>query len=168
MVDREFPILEFDSTRRAIIEPNEIIKPREVPEHCVVCFFNEVVEKVARARNAQVISRQRWEGGEYPLYEIEINGKRIAMIQPGVTAPFGVGLLEEIIPFGLKKFIACGGAGVLDKNIAVGHIIVPRTAVRDEGTSYHYLPPAREVDASPAAVAAIECVLTAKKIPYVV
>jgi uridine phosphorylase len=41
----------------------------------------------------------------------------------------------------------------------VGHLIVPTSAVRDEGTSYHYLPPGREVDASPEAVAAIERVL---------
>jgi uridine phosphorylase len=37
--------------------------------------------------------------------------------------------------------------------------VVPFAAVRDEGTSYHYLPPAREVEASVAGVAAIEAVL---------
>jgi uridine phosphorylase len=50
---------------------------------------------------------------------------------------------------GCAKFVACGGAGVLDREIQPGHPVVPTAAVRDEGTSYHYLPPGREVSASP-------------------
>jgi uridine phosphorylase len=48
---------------------------------------------------------------------------------------------------------------VLQEDIAVGHVLVPTSAVRDEGTSYHYLPPGREVSASAEAVAAIEATL---------
>ena len=67
---------------------------------------------------------------------------------------------------GARKFIACGGAGVLDRSIAMGHLLVPTAAVRDEGTSYHYLPPAREVTPSASAVQAIETVLQRHKIDY--
>ena len=63
--------------------------------------------------------------------------------------------------------MACGSAGVLRSDIAVGHIVVPVSAVRDEGTSYHYLPPTREVQASPEAVSAIEQVLKRYSIPYI-
>ena len=73
-----------------------------------------------------------------------------------------------MIALGCTKFIACGGAGVLDSTLAVGHIVVPNSAVRDEGTSYHYLPPAREVSASLPAVAAIETVLQAHSCEYVI
>ena len=58
------------------------------------------------------------------------------------------------------------GAACCRKEIAVGHLIVPTSAVRDEGTSYHYLPPSREVQASPAGVAAIEKVLRAHRVEY--
>jgi len=47
-------------------------------------------------------------------------------------------------------------------------IVVPSAAVRDEGTSYHYLPPAREVSASPEGVAAIEQVLDQHGVPHIV
>ena len=77
--------------------------------------------------------------------------ERVALFHPGVGAPLAAGLLEEVIASGCKKFIACGGAGVLDREIAVGHLIVPTAAIRDEGTSYHYLPPGREVSPSPEA-----------------
>ena len=33
------PILEFDPTREAMIEPSHIYKLLDVPEHCVICFF---------------------------------------------------------------------------------------------------------------------------------
>jgi uridine phosphorylase len=43
---------------------------------------------------------------------------------------------------------------------------VPIAAIRDEGTSYHYLPPDREVHPSPEAVQAIVKVLSDHEIPY--
>jgi len=94
-------------------------------------------------------------------------GKHLAVFQPGVGAPLAAGMLKEVIALGCRKFIACGGAGVFDGDIAVGHIIVPPTAIRDEGTSYHYLPPCHEVGANKEAVAAIEKVLQAHRCDYI-
>ena len=54
--------------------------------------------------------------------------------------------LEELIARGCRTFVACGGAGVLVPDVALGHVIVPTAAIRDEGTSYHYLPAGREVE----------------------
>ena len=71
-----------------------------------------------------------------------------------------------MIAHGCHKFIVCGGCGVLEKEIAVGHLIVVSGAVRDEGTSYHYLPPSREVTANPQGVAALETALKQKGLPY--
>jgi uridine phosphorylase len=51
-----------------------------------------------------------------------------------------VGLFEEVIVKGGKKFLAFGSCGSLDKNISEGHLIVPTQAYRDEGISYHYMP----------------------------
>src|SRR5258707_13644241 len=42
-----YPILEYDPARMAMIEPSLVIKRRDGPEHCVVCFFKEVIEKGA-------------------------------------------------------------------------------------------------------------------------
>lgn len=154
-----YPILEFDSTSEALIEPKRVIQPIAVPEHCVVCFFQDVIGKLRADHNARLIINQRSEIGAHPVYEIDLNGRRLALFHPGVGAPLAAAMLEEVIALGCTTFIACGGAGVLDRDLQLGHLIVPSAAVRDEGTSYHYLPPGREVSASPAAVAAIEQVL---------
>jgi uridine phosphorylase len=163
-----YPILEFDPTHEALIEPARQIRPRDVPEHCVICFFREVLEKVAAEKNAQVAVPNAWEDGPHPLYEIVHQGRRLAFFHPGVGAALGAGLLEEVIAFGCRKFIVCGGCGVLERDLAVGHLIVVTGAIRDEGVSYHYLPPGREVAAHPAGVAALEAALARQGVPYLV
>ena len=161
-----YPILEFDPTPEAILEPARLIRHTDAPEHCVVCFFAEVIADLVATGQAHEIAQSNSEMGVHPLYEMAVNGQRLAVFHPGIGAPLAAGLLEEMISRGCRKFIACGGCGVLDKAIAVGHVIVPLAAIRDEGTSYHYLSPAREVSASPQGVAAIEAVLQRYQVEY--
>jgi uridine phosphorylase len=166
-LSQPYPILEYDPASEAVIEPARLIRPIDAPEHCVVCFFGEVIAGLVESGEARQISVERSEMGAHPLYELAVDGRRLAFFHPGVGAPLAAGLLEEIIARGCRKFIACGGAGVLDREIAVGHVVIPTCAVRDEGTSYHYLPPGREATASPAGVAALERILAVRGIPYV-
>ena len=150
-----YPILEYDLAREALIEPSKVIRPRDVPEHCVICFFQEVIDKVVAEHGATLLARNKWEDGPHPLYEITHRGRRLAFFHPSIGGPMAAGLLEEMIAWGCKKFIACGGCGVLEKEIAVGHLILVTSAVRDEGVSYHYLPPAREVLADESVIQAL-------------
>ena len=161
-----FPILEYDDAREAILEPGRVIETMDVPEHCVICFFAEVIEWLKDKYDVNVLAYSKSEIGLHPLYEMEFQDQRLAFFHPGIGAPLAVGLLEEMIARGISKFIACGGCGVLDRDIAVGHLLVPIAAIRDEGTSYHYLPPSREVEADPVGLEAIESVLNRKKIDY--
>src|SRR5437764_9912729 len=164
--EQAYPILEFDTTPEAILEPGRLIQPIDIPEHAVACFFQDVITKLSQQHKARVIKHLRSEIGTHPIYELDVEGKRLAVFHPGVGAPLAAGLLEEVIALGCRKFVACGGAGVLDSQIVPGHVVVPCSAVRDEGTSYHYLPPSREVSASPRAIAAIEQVLRARGVEY--
>jgi uridine phosphorylase len=47
--------------------------------------------------------------------------------------------LEELTAFGIKKFVNLGTAGGLQQNMNVGDIVLCDRAIRDEGTSHHYL-----------------------------
>ncbi len=167
-MQQDFPILEFDSNPEAILNPRQTFSSSDVPQHAVACFFHDVITTLVQHHNARILGHLLSEIGKHPVYEVIMEGKRLAVFHPGVGAPLAVAFFEEMIALGCTKFIACGGAGVLDSTLAVGHIVVPTVAVRDEGTSYHYLPPSREVSASPTGVAAIETVLQAHKCEYVV
>ncbi len=165
-MQKPYPILEYDPNPDAVIRPERLIQPIDAPEHCVICFFQEVIAGLAQSGKARQIAVQKSEIGEHPVYELDVAGRRLAVFHPGVGAPLAAGLLEEVICLGPSKFIACGGCGVLNREIVAGHIIVPVSAVRDEGTSYHYLPPSREVTASSEGVAAIASVLAHHSVPY--
>jgi uridine phosphorylase len=162
----KLPILEFDAEREAMIEPSRVARPLDVSKHCVICFFQEVIDKVRVEHTARVVTENRWEDGPHPVYEISYSGRRLALFHPGIGSGLAAGLLEEVIAFGCEKFIACGGCGVLDKDIPVGKLIVVSAAVRDEGVSYHYLPPAREIRANREVVAVLEETLGRQGVPY--
>jgi uridine phosphorylase len=161
-----YPIIEHDPTREAFIEPSKVICPRDMPEHCVICFFKEVIDKVVENHAAKILVENCWEDGAHPVYEIEHNGKRLAFFHPGIGASLSASILEEVIAFGCRKFIACGGSGVLAKEIAVGNLIIVSGAIRDEGVSYHYLPPGREVKANIKGINALARELDKRGIPY--
>jgi uridine phosphorylase len=163
----DYPILEFDPVREAIIEPSRIIKPIDIPPHCVLCFFQDAIATACGAGKGRIVTHLSSEVGKNPVYEIALDGKRLAVAHPGVGAPLAAGFLEELIALGCRKFIACGGAGVLDSAITVGHVVVPTSAIRDEGASYHYLPPSRTVAAHPDGVRAVEAALKQHHVPYV-
>jgi uridine phosphorylase len=160
----DYPILEHDPEREAFIEPSRVIQPRDVPDHCVICFFQDVIEKVVREHGARIVVENRWEDGPHPLYEIEHLGERLALYHAGIGS-LSASLLEEAIAFGCRKFIACGGCGVLDPEIAAGYLIPLSGAVRDEGASYHYLPPAREITTQQDVLEVIEHTLRDRNIP---
>ncbi len=166
-VKEPIPLLEFDPERKAIIEPSKLIRHRDMPERCVLCFFREVIENTKDKLRLKHLHPLKSEMGEIPAFTGTYNGQPIGIVQAAVGAPLAAGLFEEIIARGGRKFIACGGAGVLDKTIASGHVVVPTSALRDEGTSYHYLPADRDAFPSPEAVDAMIRVLDRHKCAYI-
>ena len=110
--DSLYPIIDFDPDRDAIIRPFMTETPPDFPELVVMCFFKEVVEKVAEQYSAKTVYVGKSEVGEVPYYEITYEGERLGFYQALVGAPLAVGFLEKAIAMGGRKFIACGGSGV--------------------------------------------------------
>ncbi len=164
---RDYPVLEFDPATKAVINPWELLKPLGISEHVVICFFREVIETLKTAHGMKQVFRLGSEMGDAPVYVLDVDGRPVLVFHAAVGASTAAAFLEELIALGGRKFVACGGAGALDKTITVGHLMIPTSAIRDEGTSYHYLPPGREVKPHPQAVAAIEKILQRDKVDYV-
>ncbi len=137
-----------------------------MPARAVMCFFGDVVSRVAAERDARRAGHLYSEHGIHPIFELEHGGERVAFFQPGVGAPLAALFLEEAIDYGCRALVACGGAGALDAGLALGHPVVVSAAVRDEGTSYHYLAPSRLVEAVPAVVSAVEEILGRSGVPF--
>ena len=160
------PILDFDPDPLGVLEPSERFKAGTIPERVVVTFFEPALQALVQREQARVLHPFASYGGGRDLYGFQRQGQDVAVYLSGIGAPLAAGFLEEAIALGGRKFVVCGGAGVLDKGISQGHLILPTSALREEGLSYHYLPAAPEVAAGAAAVAALEKVLLSRKAPF--
>ena len=161
------PLLEFDPERAAVLEPMKVIEHRDLPEHCILCFFREVISRAKEKLDLRPLPPLKSEMGEIPVFSAMYDGHPLGILPAAVGAPLAAAHFEEAIARGGRKFIACGVAGVLDSLIGSGDIVVPVSAVRDEGTSYHYLPAGREAHPSLDAVDAITRVLGRRECSYV-
>lgn len=164
---KEFPILEFDPNPEAKIEPSYLTERVDIPECCVITFFGDVINEMLQSNQLKQVAVFYSATVHLPIYETEYNGKSIGIVQGFLGAAGSAGLLEELIVMGMKKFIVCGGAGVLQKGIQVGRLIIPYAAVRDEGVSYHYIQPSREIECNQYAVNVIEKLFQDENIPYI-
>ena len=160
------PILEFDPNPQAILQPKGPKINGPIPERVLLCFFLDVFKQLIEEGKLVEVGRMASEMGPNPVYRMEHQDQSLLVVHPGVGAALAAGFTEEMIAIGGKKFIACGGCGVLDKEIAVGYPVILTSAVRDEGTSYHYLPPGREATPDPRAVSALETACRQTGLPY--
>lgn len=80
--------------------------------------------------------------GTKEYHELAMPAGSIALVGDfGIGGPAAASIMEEIISAGARRVISIGGAGGLQVSQAIGDVVVCDRAVRDEGVSYHYLPP---------------------------
>ncbi len=158
---------EFDPDRKAVINPEEHLAPIPgFPEICVSVFSDAIVENILKNYGGEPISELKTCCGNHTVYKVDADGTPVALSLPWVGGPSAAACIEEIFPLGGKYFVFAGSVGVLRHHIANGHLILPTAAVRDEGLSYHYLPPADEIKLDPACVDACRRAMEALHLPY--
>ncbi len=165
---KTYPILEFDENRSSILNPDPYRFNGKPPMASigVLCFFQDVIKSLVEKGELKEFGALRSEMGAHPVYRYEEGGRPVTVFHPGVGAPLAAAFLDELIAVGVTKYIVCGGCGSLDHQLDTGYPIILKAAVRDEGASYHYLPPAREVKAHPRAIEALEKAFTEAGIDY--
>lgn len=163
---QDIPLIEFDSEREAIIEPGLVHRNIDPPEHCVMPIYGSLIEKLKTESRLEKISELYTSLVPIEVSKLEFEGRYVTVAHPGVGAPFVAAVMEELIALGCRKFIACGSAGVLKSELQRGAIVIPSSAVRDEGTSYHYLTPSREIEVDPRVVRRLEAVLKKHHVNY--
>lgn len=135
---------EFDENKKAIINPEDWIKDEisvkgEIPKIAVSCFEGKTFERLVKILGGEVIAVTRNANEEFPIYKVKYKDKEIALYMADMGAAGAGGQLEEIIALGVEKFIIFGSCGVLDENIEDCSIIIPNSAVRDEGLKFKFM-----------------------------
>ena len=166
-MEAKYPILEFDGVSTAILEPSKVYRRVDgIPERCVLPIYYKVIAGLKEKNLLGHVVNIGTPLGPMPVYRMTHAGIEVTVAHPGIGAPMAAAVFEELIAYGCRKFIACGSCAVLDGFLPPGTVVVPSGAVRDEGTSYHYVAPSREIASQPEVVHVIEAVLEDHKVPY--
>lgn len=141
-----FPILDFDDATEALINPGKPDLPG-FPRHCVISFYQKATEKLLADGKLQPIGPAvSGETGDLHFYKIDIGDLPVLVCYPpGAGGPLAAMVLETLIGYGVKHFVVCGHGGVLRKDILRDSVMIARSAIRQEGVSYHYIQPSAEV-----------------------
>ena len=161
----ELPILEYDSNSEEVIRPNHDAEQLNLPEKCVYAFLGEAVDDYAFEAEATVAETFETITRNYPVYIVKQDGMEFCLCAAPLGAPAAAQLMDFLISCGCKKIISTGSCGVLT-DLAENEFLIPVKALRDEGTSYHYLPASRYIELNKNIRDAIEHTLLVQNIPF--
>lgn len=134
------------------------------PEAVILCLYTGVMKYFGLKVRSRKVS-----GFLGDLYlPNQKRGKVAVLGNFGIGSPVVASLADELIAWGAKRLVILSLAGGLQPDLQPGDVVVGHRAVRDEGASYHYLPPARYVEASPAFVSAISNAFAQRSIAHIV
>jgi uridine phosphorylase len=172
--DNAPPILKAkDYTAASVFEPANLLREArrqkglaqaDVPAVCLLDPDGDILRALRREGRAAL--SPAWACYHTDLYEFEEAGIGFGIIGCAVGASFAVLLAEELFVSGCRLLISMTSAGqiVPPKEHEGGpppYFVVIDRALRDEGTSYHYLPPADFAEADPTLVETAMGALTA-------
>jgi uridine phosphorylase len=116
------------------------LRTASVPQICVLDPDGDIVHRLA---NERVLERDPdWACYHTDLHRGAIDGIELRMIGCAVGASFAVLLAEQMFASGCHLLISMTSAGQLAALRPPPYFVLIDRALRDEGTSYHYLPPA--------------------------
>ena len=159
---------EFSQEATAFINPSDCVRPLPgFPEICITTFSQNIITEFVINHNAQVIAELCTANGMLPVYEVRYQNLSIGLFLSRVGAPACVAGLEEVIALGAKRIIQFGSCGILNQSAAGNKMIIPTSAIRDEGTSYHYIEKSEEITAETSSVNIARHCFEKHHIPYV-
>ena len=129
----------------------------KVPDICLLDPDGDVVRHLVRAGRAE--RSASWACYHTELWEADCDNIRIGIVGCAVGASFAVLVAEQLFASGCELVVSITSAGQVAPNLEVPCVVLIDRALRGEGTSHAYLPPAPAVDADPDLIATVETAL---------
>jgi uridine phosphorylase len=123
-----------------------------IPAICLLDPDGDITAFVERERGA--VKSASWACFHTELWEWDEHGSRFGIVGRAVGAPFAVLIAEQLFVSGCELLISVTSAGAIAEGLPKPSYMLIEKALRDEGTSYHYLPPAPYAEAEPRLFAA--------------
>ena len=162
------PFARTDHEQPSVFRPENLLREARrqrglaearVPAICLLDPDGDIADHVGRSGGAA--RSPAWACYHTELLEALVDGRQLGIVGRAVGAPFAVLVAEELFASGCELLISITSAGKVAPDLPQPSIILIDRALRGEGTSFAYLPPAPAVSADAALVAAVECGLAA-------
>ncbi len=118
----------------------------KIPEICLLDPDGDIVQNLVETGQAQ--RNPYWACYHTSLYDFSYNGRTYGIIGNAVGASFAVLVAEEVFSSGCQLLLSVTSAGQILDVAPPPYFVLIDKALRDEGTSYHYLPPSAYSEAS--------------------
>lgn len=127
----------------------------------VIGTFNRQLSAFLAERSGAVLAEQSLPACWREVYTSE---RGVSIVTLTIGAPAAVTAVEEMLPFGLTHLLIVAASGGLQPSLPIGSAILPERAIREEGTSHHYLPPDVAANADPELLRRLESACRAHKL----
>ena len=133
--------------RQAVFTPENLLREArrqkgvgrgKLPEICVLDPDGDLVRYLRRTRAARLSTA--WACYHTELYEFHVGSSRLGVLGCAVGSSFAVLVTEEMFASGCKLVVSVTSSGQILPVRPTPYFVLVTRALRDEGTSYHYLP----------------------------
>jgi uridine phosphorylase len=139
------------------------IAAASVPAVCVLDPDGDIVRQLMRGGRAR--RDPGWACYHTDLYRFADGALELGLIGCAVGAPFAVLIAEQLFASGCRLLLSMTSAGQLAALRPPPYFVLIDKALRDEGTSYHYLPAGEFSHAEPALLAVMDGAFAHLRVP---
>ena len=148
------PLEDHDPSEPSIFLPRNLLDgarrykrlpEQPVPVGCLLDMDGELVERLTQSRRA--VLDANWPCFHTRLYRWKVGGSEFGVIGGTIGAPFAVLVAEELFASGCEALLSISAAGLVSADARPPFFVLIERALRDEGTSHHYLAPSRYAEA---------------------
>ena len=127
------------------VRAERAIETSPVPAVCLLDFDGDLTDWLVRTGVAQ--PHPAWACFHTTMYSFSVDGMECGMVARTIGGPYAVLVAEQLHVSGARVLLGLTSAGRVHPSLPVPSLVVATRAVRDEGTSHHYLPAAESVAA---------------------
>jgi purine-nucleoside phosphorylase len=131
----------------SVFEPSSLLREarrqKKVSEGSVpeICVLDPDGDLSRHLRDSGAKRNQHWACYHTEMYDLILKGRTLGVIGCAVGAPYAVLVAEQLFVSDCRLLISVTSAGQLVQTGEPPYFVLIDRALRDEGTSYHYLPP---------------------------
>ena len=116
-----------------------------LPAVCVLDFDGDLFDGLVHDGTARPVTS--WACFHTSMVAIRRHGTRCGVVPRTIGGPFAVLVAEQLIAGGAQVVVGLTSSGRLAPMLPLPSLVIATEAIRDEGTSFHYLPASERVSA---------------------